>query len=134
VRQRHGLPAGDFDRVKRQQNMIRAVMSKISKVDPTANPVQAYQLLDAMTKAITVDDSLTESAMRSLAFGMRGVGAGGGVSFLTAPVTGTGTEGDQSVVYLDQPKTAELWNGMNNDTMAAYLTGHQNDLLPAVPR
>jgi LCP family protein required for cell wall assembly len=134
VRQRHGLPGGDFDRVKRQQNMIRAVMAKVGQVDPTSDPVQAYKLLDALTKAVTVDAGLTDSAMRSLAFSMRGVQSGGGVSFLTAPNRGTGQEGDQSVVYLDETPATELWNALENDSVPGYLTSHQSDLLPAVPR
>jgi LCP family protein required for cell wall assembly len=133
VRQRHGLPQGDFDRVKRQQNMIRAVMAKVSTVDPTSDPVQAYKLLDAMTRAVTVDAGLTDGDIRSLAFSMRGVGQGG-VNFLTAPVRGTGQEGDQSVVYLDDGPAGQLWTGLKNDSLADYLGRHQSDLLPAVPR
>ncbi|MDT4986660.1 MAG: hypothetical protein QOI74_754 [Micromonosporaceae bacterium] len=133
VRQRHGLPAGDFDRVKRQQNMLRAVMTKIGTVDPATDPVKAYKLLNAVTKAVSVDSGLSDADLRNLAFSMRGLSARS-VSFLTAPVTGTGMEGDQSVVYLDKVGCDQLWTAINNDRMPAYVTAHRADLLPAVTR
>lgn len=133
VRERHSLPNGDLDRVKRQQNLIRTVMAKVSTVDPTSNPVEAYKLLNAGTSAISFDSGFSNSEMRSLAFGLRGLQSGG-TSFMTAPVTGTGMEGDQSVVYLNQPKCAELWSAINNGTVSEYVANHKSDLLGAVTR
>ena len=42
---------------------------------------------------------------------------------MTAPVAGTGTEGRQSVVYLDQTKGRRLYQALRTDTVAAYLVG-----------
>ncbi len=133
VRQRHGLPGGDFDRVKRQQNMLRAVMAKVGTVDPTSNPVQTYKLLEAVTKAVSVDNGLSDADLRSLAFSMRDIRSGG-VNFMTAPVTGTGMEGEESVVYLDQVRCGQLWTSVKNDGVATYVAQHKADLLPAVTR
>jgi LCP family protein required for cell wall assembly len=133
VRQRHGLEAGDFDRVKRQQNLIRAVMNKLNAFNPATDPVGAYRLMDALTKSFSVDSGLSDAEMRSLAFDVPGI-RNGGVTFLTVPTTGTGWEGDQSVVRLNMAQGAELWNAVNNDSVPAYTSAHSNDLLPAVPR
>jgi LCP family protein required for cell wall assembly len=133
VRERHSLPQGDLDRVKRQQNLIRVVMAKVSTVDPTSNPVQAYKLLDAGTSAISFDSQFSDSDMRSLAFGLRGMQSGG-VNFMTAPVTGTGMEGTQSIVRLNQAQCAELWKSINNETISDYIASHKSELLPAVTR
>jgi LCP family protein required for cell wall assembly len=133
VRQRYGLEAGDLDRVKRQQNLLRSVMTKLGTFDPASDPVGSFRLLNAFTKSISVDDTLTDSAMRSLAFDVPHI-RGGGVAFMTAPTNGTGMEGDQSVVYLNPAQSGELWNAMRNDTMAAYTATHSKDLLPAVTR
>ncbi|MGC9665565.1 LCP family protein [Planosporangium sp. 12N6] len=133
VRQRHGLAAGDFDRVKRQQNLIRSVMTKLSTFNPASDPVGAYRLIDSMTKSISVDDQLSNSQMRALAFDVPQI-RGGGTTFLTAPVRGTGMEGTQSVVYLNADQAPELWNAVRNDNVAAYASTHSKDLLPAVPR
>jgi LCP family protein required for cell wall assembly len=133
VRQRHGLPQGDFDRVKRQQNLIRAVMAKVATIDPVADPVKAYKLLDAGTAAVTVDDGLSDGDLRSLAFSLRDL-QNGGVSFLTAPVRGTGHEGTESVVYLDDLKCADLWNALRANKVADYVAANKASALPDVPR
>ena len=41
VRQRHNLPNGDFDRVRRQQNWIRAVLRKLGSTRHAAEPASA---------------------------------------------------------------------------------------------
>jgi LCP family protein required for cell wall assembly len=130
VRQRYGLPGGDLDRVRRQQNFLRAVMTKIASINPAGDPLQTYRLLDAMTKAVTVDDGYTNDNLRSLALSAVRL-TSGNVWFLTAPVTGTGWEGDQSVVYLDPTRDNPLWQAMADDTMATYVAAHRGDLLPA---
>lgn len=65
-----------------------------------------------------------------LAFGSRDLKPGS-VAFLTAPVTGTGMEGDQSVVYLDDTADAGLWRYLNNDSLAQHVA--QFKQLPATP-
>ena len=132
VRERHTLPGGDLDRMRRQQNLIRAVLAKASK-DPAMNPVDTYQLINAATRSISVDDGLGDSELRSLALSVAKIGSGD-YGFLNAPVRGTGWEGDQSVVYLDDSRCAMLWAAVKNDTMASYLAGHSGDTLPAVPQ
>jgi LCP family protein required for cell wall assembly len=133
VRERHNLPGGDFDRVKRQQNLLRAVMNKIVKIDPLTNPVQVYKLLDAGTDAISVDSRLSDADLRSLAFSLRGLQIGG-VTFLTAPVTGTGMEDSESVVYLDQARCGRLWTALKDNKVADYVAANRKDTLPSAPR
>jgi LCP family protein required for cell wall assembly len=133
VRQRHGLQAGDFDRVKRQQNLLRAVMTKLGTFDPARDPIGAYRVMDSLTKSISVDSGLSDGEMRSLALDVPQIRSGG-IMFLTAPLSGTGMEGSQSVVYLNTAQCAELWNAVRNDTVPAYASSHSKDLLPAVPR
>jgi LCP family protein required for cell wall assembly len=130
VRQRHGLPGSDFDRVRRQQNFLRAVMTKIAKINPAGNPLETYRLLDAMTKAVTVDDGYSTSDLRDLALSATRLHSGD-VWFLTAPVSGTGWEGDQSVVYLDKSRATVLWRALGQNAMPAYVAAHRADLLGA---
>ncbi|MET0134695.1 MAG: LCP family protein [Kibdelosporangium sp.] len=132
VRQRKHLPRGDLDRVQRQQNAMRALLAKVGATTPLADPISLYQLVDAMSRSIDVDDTLTDSDLRSLAFGLRNL-QGGQVTFLTAPVSGLGREGNQSVVYLDAGRTPALWQAFNGDDMAAYVTANASDVLGASP-
>jgi LCP family protein required for cell wall assembly len=132
VRQRYGLPQGDLDRVRRQQNFLRAVFVKVASTNPADDPLRAYRLLDAMTQAVTVDDDYTTADLRALALDALRLRAGN-VWFLTAAVAGLGREGTQSVVYLDSRRNAALWLAFRHDTMSAYAAAHRADLLAATP-
>ena len=89
-------------------------------------------LLLALTSAISVDETLTQSAMLGLSYSMRGL-SGTSLSFLTVPVSGLGQEGAASVVYLDPGRAAPLWGYLQEDTLAEHLTEFGEDLLPDVP-
>jgi LCP family protein required for cell wall assembly len=133
VRERSTLPEGDLDRIRRQQNFLRAVFTGIAKADPRQNPMQVYRLLDATTRAVSVDDSYRPDELRELAVEAAKLGPGR-LWFLTAPVEGPGWEGDQSVMHLDKERTAPLWQALRMDTMAEYVAANQAELLPATPR
>jgi LCP family protein required for cell wall assembly len=122
VRQRHNLPGGDLGRIKRQQAFLKALAGRAVDRGTLANPLKLNALLEAFTKTVSVDESLTVSRLRALALQFRSVRAGDIVS-VTAPVVGTGTEGRQSVVYLDRTKGRSLYRALRTDTVAGYLTG-----------
>jgi LCP family protein required for cell wall assembly len=122
VRQRHNLPGGDLGRIKRQQAFLKALAGQVVERGTLANPLKLNAFLEASTKAVSVDESLTISRLRSLALQFRSVHAGD-LDFLTAPVAGTGTEGRQSVVYLDPVKGQPLYRALTTDTVEEYLAG-----------
>lgn len=132
VRQRYDLPQGDLDRVRRHQNALKALLDKAVSSGLLANPVQTYQFVDALTRSISVDDTLDNGALRGLAVELRGIRTSG-VAFASAPVRGLGQEGDQSVVYLDEGAQAELWDAVATDRVADYLSRHPDDRLAAAP-
>jgi len=131
VRQRAGLVGGDFDRVKRQQNFLRALMSETLSAGTLANPVRTYRVLDAVTSNLAVDEDFTGGSMRSLALSLRGIRSGD-VRFTTIPVTGTGMEGAQSVVYVDHDTAAGLWKAFREDEAAAWIDANEADLPDSV--
>ncbi len=90
VRQRHGLLRGDFDRIARQQNFLRALMGKMLSKGVTRNPVKLINTVKALTKNLTVDQEWTGGDMRGLALSLRGMQTKD-VYFLSAPVAGTET-------------------------------------------
>ena len=122
VRQRHNLPGGDLGRIKRQQAFLKALAGQVVDRGTLANPLKLNAFLEASTKAVSVDESLTISRLRSLALQFRSLGAGD-VVFVTAPVAGMGTEGRQSVVYLDRTEGRRLNQALRTDTVAGYLAG-----------
>ena len=133
VRQRHNLPGGDFDRVKRHQNWIRAVARETLDRGTLTNPLQLNRVLDATTKTIATDSGFSVGEMRSIALSSRNVRAAD-MSFLTAPVEGTGRAGAASIVVLDLPANQELWQAMAKDRMPAWMAAHEDALLPAAVR
>jgi anionic cell wall polymer biosynthesis LytR-Cps2A-Psr (LCP) family protein len=133
VRQRHNLPGGDFDRVKRHQNWIRAVARETLDRGTLTNPLQLNRVLDATTRTIATDSGFSVGEMRSIALSSRNVRAAD-MSFLTAPVKGTGRAGAASIVVLDMPANQELWQAMAKDRMSGWIAANEDALLPSAVR
>jgi LCP family protein required for cell wall assembly len=122
VRQRYVLPAGDFDRVKRQQNWIRSVFRTAASSGVQKDPAKMYALLDTMASSLSTDSQFTMDKMRGLAFSLRGIRSGG-VSFLTVPLVGTDTSADgQSIVRLDSTAGGQLWKAVRQDHVGQWLS------------
>lgn len=127
VRQRAGLPGGDLDRVKRQQNVIRELVSETLTRGTLANPVKVYQVLDSVTSNLEVDVSWSASDMRSLAYSLRSLRKDD-IYFSTIPVRGTGMVGSQSVVHLDLVESQAMWQAFKQDDVAAWITAQKRGL------
>jgi len=128
VRERHTVPGGDFGRQKRQQNFLRAVMHKLLSQGTLKNPIKLTKALNAIADNLSVDDTFSTGDMRSLALSMRNIRSSN-VTFMSVPNAGTGTEGSQSVVYLDTKKCDRLWKAINADDIAHYIEVNGADTL-----
>ncbi|MER7560008.1 LCP family protein [Nocardioides sp. NPDC126508] len=123
VRQRYGLPGGDLDRVKRQQYVLRSILRGLRQsVDPK-DPKKAYDLLDIITRHLTVDSGFSGGDLRGLALDLARMPSSD-LTFFTAPVSGLGREGKQSVVYLDKRKGRHLWAAVREDEVEDWLAQH----------
>lgn len=127
VRQRAGLPGGDLDRVKRQQNVIRELVSETLTRGTLANPVTVYQVLDSVTSNLEVDAGWPASEMRSLAYSLRSLRKDD-IYFSTIPVRGTGMVGSQSVVHIDPVESQAMWDAFKKDDVAAWITAQKRGL------
>jgi LCP family protein required for cell wall assembly len=58
VRQRHGLPHGDLDRIRRQQYFLSAAFHKVASAGVLLNPFKVHDLLDAVKSSLLTDPSL----------------------------------------------------------------------------
>jgi LCP family protein required for cell wall assembly len=133
VGQRYDLPGGDFDRVKRQQNYLRAMFGKLFSQEVFTSPGKLDSTLVTVTDAIAVDDELGNGALLSMAYSLRGL-TPGDVEFFTAPVLGTGTEGAASVVYLDTTTGDRMWSYLQTDSLGQNAGEFSDEALPDVPR
>jgi LCP family protein required for cell wall assembly len=113
VRQRHGLPRGDLDRITRQQVFMASLASKMLSAKVLADPKTMGKLQKAVSRSVVIDDNWD---ILSFAEKLRDL-SGGKVRFATIPIVteeGWSEEG-QSIVKVDPKKvhdfTAQLLNG-----------------------
>jgi LCP family protein required for cell wall assembly len=131
--QRYGLPGGDFDRVKRQQQYLRAMFGKLFGANTFKDPGRLDSALLAVTSAVSVDDTLGNRDLLSLAYAMRNV-TPGDVDYFTAPIQGTGREGPASVVYLNDTVGERMWTYLRSDSLSENAGEFSKQALPEVPR
>ena len=118
VRQRRGLPNGDLDRAKRQQQFLRSLMAKAASGDMLTNPKKFDKFVRTVGGAITVDKRMP---VQSLAFSLKGLRPADLV-FMTLPIAGDdkiGGIGDVLIPNVAQSK--ELFDAIDNGTMDQYL-------------
>ena len=121
VRTRYGLLNGDFDRIARQQNFLRALMKKMLSKGTMSNPLKLTNTLGALTKNLTVDAEWDTRDMRALALSMRGIQADN-VTFMTIPVAGISTDPTYgSVVNINEAQSQELFAALKEDSIEDYL-------------
>jgi LCP family protein required for cell wall assembly len=131
--QRYGLPGGDFDRVRRQQQYLQAMFGKLFSAQTFTDLGRLDSALVTVTSAIALDDGLGSGKLASLAYSLRGV-TPETVAFLTAPVLGTGMEGSASVVYLDIVTGERMWRYLRSDSLAQNAAEFAQQALPDIPR
>lgn len=121
VRQRHGLPGGDFDRIKRQHQFLAALLSKAGSTGTLTNPLKLNRFLDAATKSISVDAGLQ---LTDLVLQLRGLRSAD-FTFLTTPIGGDATvPGVGAVLLVDHVRAAELFTAVSTDTVGAWASAN----------
>jgi LCP family protein required for cell wall assembly len=99
VRQRHGLPGGDLDRITRQQVFLASAANRLLSAGTLANPFALDRLTGVLARSVTLDSGWD---VLSFASQMQGLSAGS-VTFRTIP-TGTdelSTPEDGQAVQVD---------------------------------
>jgi anionic cell wall polymer biosynthesis LytR-Cps2A-Psr (LCP) family protein len=130
VRMRHGLLEGDFDRIDRQQNFLRAVLQKTLSDGTIGNPVKLNKVLGAITGHLAVDGDWSTKDLRNLALSLRGLNSKN-VRFMTLPllryqvIPGVG---DSNII--DSQAAKILWKAVLDDKVGPYLKNHPQDELP----
>ena len=131
--QRYGLPGGDFDRVKRQQQFVKAVMDTLISQETFSDLGRLDASLRAVGDAVAVDDRLGNADMVRLAYSMRDLQQQD-IHFFTAPVLGTGMEGAASVVYLDETTAERMWEYLRTDSLGQNAAEFTDEALGDNPR
>jgi LCP family protein required for cell wall assembly len=119
VRQRYGLPEGDLDRIRRQQQFLGAVFHRLTAASTLANPVRIRGVLNAATAALTLDRSTSLTDLEPLALRMQGIAGGGGLTFATIPAA-AGTRASQSVLLVDPARLKAFLDPLKAGEPVAY--------------
>ena len=131
VRMRHGLLEGDFDRIDRQQNFLRAVLQKTLADGTIGDPFKLNRVLGAITDHLAVDSSWSTGDIRGLALGLRGIDSKK-VRFMTLPLLRYQTASPASATPTSStPRPRSCCGGRCSTTRSAkYLKDHPEDELP----
>lgn len=113
VRQRHGLPRGDLDRITRQQVFMASLTQKMLSANILADPGRLSDLENAVSRSVVIDDSWD---VVKFAEQLKNL-TGGRVKFATVPVVtdqGWSDDGQQSVVKVDPKQVQAFTDGLLN--------------------
>ncbi|MBW3605073.1 MAG: LCP family protein [Actinobacteria bacterium] len=97
----------DLERIKRQQQFLKALAGEIATPSTVLNPVRLYGTAGAVGGALRADDSLSSIDLLRLAIGGRGV-AGGKIVTETVPAT-PAVVGGAAVLQVTQPAADTLF-------------------------
>jgi LCP family protein required for cell wall assembly len=126
VRDPSGYTRGD--RARRQQNALRAILTKAASSGTLTGPVQLYDFLDAASRSVGVDDTLSNDGLRAIAIKMSDLGPKD-VIFLRAPVAALARDRGQTVVRLDRARAQELWSAVRDGSVDGFMQRNATDAL-----
>ncbi len=117
VRQRYGLPRGDFDRMQRQHIFLRALLQKATDSGTLTDPGKLKAFAEAAADSVTADRkfSLMDTAVQ-----LRKLRTDD-VTFITMPVSGTELRDGQSVAISDREAAGKLFRALATDDVADWL-------------
>jgi LCP family protein required for cell wall assembly len=125
VRERYDLSEGDISRGRRQQAFVKALVLKALSRETLTNPVRLAQFVDAATRNVTVDDTLSVADIYSQALAMRNLRSSD-IVFIAAPITGFGTSPQgASIDIVDEAQMAQLSRALRTDDMSSISFGQQ---------
>ncbi|AZI58535.1 LytR family transcriptional regulator [Nakamurella antarctica] len=124
VRQRHGLPNGDLDRVKRQQAFLSGAISKVLSVGTVT---KIPELLSAADKSIVLSEGFS---LLQLANQMQSMSTGN-IIFATLPTHGSESSTEKDALAVDVPEVQALFASIKNETASTQGPAAQSD--PAAP-
>ncbi|HJQ43423.1 MAG TPA: LCP family protein [Jatrophihabitantaceae bacterium] len=111
VRQRHGLPHGDLDRIKRQQYFLKSAFQKMTSGGTLLNPFKLHDMLNAVGSSLLVDPKLD---LLSLARQFESL-TSGKITFATIPNNGA------QLIYPDGVETSIVQ--VNRSAIPAFVAG-----------
>nr|WP_217500564.1 LCP family protein [Arthrobacter sp. C9C5] len=115
----------DYQRVRNQQEYLKAVVKKSIDGQTLSNPVTISNLVGAISPYVSVDKSLNAAALGGLALELKDVRARNTVMF-ALPTGGIGTSADgQSIVLTDPNAIRDISRALASDTLDKYVAANK---------
>ncbi len=125
-RERYSYANGDYQRVRNQQAVLRAILSKLISKDTLTDPGKVQSILEKTSPYISVDNTFNFTEITKLGVSLRGVSTSD-IKFATVPTAGTGWSDDgQSIVLPDEKNLPAVRSALKNDTMNEWLQSAGN--------
>ena len=119
VRQRHGLPQGDLDRIQRQHRFLAAVFAKVQSAGTLLNPLKLNDVLRSAASDLTVDKGTSTDDLVTLAKSLKDL-SGSSVEYFTVPNHGSYDSRLGSVQLIDHDPAKALFQEIYNDEDPAH--------------
>lgn len=124
VRERYAYADGDYQRVRNQQDFLKAVIKKSIAGQTLTNPVTVSNMVGALSPFISVDKSLDAATLGGLALELKDVRQQNTVMF-TLPTLGTGTSADGQSIVLTHPDAIQhISEALAADTVGQYVAAN----------
>jgi hypothetical protein len=111
VRQRHGLPNGDLDRIVRQQVFLGALANRVLSADMLTSPSKVRDLITAVQRSVVLSNGWELSTFASQMSGL----TAGGIDFYTIPTLGDAKIGGADVLRVDPAQVAAFVSSLTTD-------------------
>lgn len=123
----------EIGRVLLQQNLIRAMMTKIASGHLLRHFGTDWSVLHALASVLSVDSNFSNSQLESLGLRLGSLRGRGG-AFVTAPtVDGSARLGGTSPVHLNRRITRLLWQAIRTDSVSAFARRFPLTVTPGAP-
>ncbi|WP_350269811.1 LCP family protein [Brevibacterium sp. CBA3109] len=120
VCERTAFPKGDLQRIRNQQEFIRAVGTQVVSSDYEFNPVKMSELIRVLSPFLTVDSGLNASKLVKLGTQLKGISEDD-FDFVTAPTeVPVVTDGDGVRLTADRGGLEKLKQAIADDTVSDY--------------
>ena len=118
VRQRHGLPNGDLDRIRRQQAFLAGAASKILSVSTLADPAALNDLVTAVHRSVIFDKDFSVLTFAEQLVNL----SAGNINFATLPTDGPETSTNTDALATNPAEVTAFFQAINAGAPAAPTT------------
>lgn len=123
VSERYRLPNGEFGRIQRQQAVLRSIAGGLFSRDVLSSPATALATAKAITRSLSVDETLGLKDMVALAMKGKDLRPQD-VTYVTVPNKGSGWVGDQSVVFLKIDQLDGFFTALKKGELEKWIEKH----------